>query len=205
MYKALCVACGGKKDVTAGFVTDCLGLLEKQTGRFITLPDGLVAKRSYGELIIGKEQVQEEEFCEVIRSFPYQTEYAGGTEHWTLTLELRELTEEKNLKKMSLIPKSTYTKWFDYDKINEVVSWKTPEPEDVLALYADGRGKRVSEVLKMAKVPLEERKRIRILAAGNRVLWIPGIRGSEAYHVTKETKHVLIATIDGGNKDGRQD
>jgi len=203
IYKALCHACGGKKDITAGFVADCMGLLEKQTGRFIMLPGELMAKRSYEELLIGKINEPEDVFCETISEYPFRAEYVNGTELWTLTLELMELTEENFSEKKRLIPKSTYTKWFDYDKIERVISWKNPSPEDMITLYADGRSKKVSDVLKTAKVPSEERKRIRILAAGNRALWIPGIRGSEAYHVTEETKCVLIATIDGGNKDGR--
>ena len=41
------------------------------------------------------------------------------------------------------------------------------------------------------------------LVEGNRTIWIPGIRNSEAYRVTKETKCILVATIDGGKKHER--
>ena len=54
-----------------------------------------------------------------------------------------------------------------------------------------------------AKIPKEQRKTIPVLAEGSRVLWIPEIRGSEGYRVTEETKQVLIATIYGGNENGR--
>ncbi len=204
IYDALCLAYGGKKDITAGFVSDCMELLFKQTGRYITLPDGIVAERCYHELRIGRKEEQgKEAYYEEIHVFPYQTIWQNGLQKQCLTLELLELPEGLSLEKMERIPKSTYTKWFDYDKIKRVVSWKTPTAEDVIALYADGRGKRVLDVLKAAKVPKEEREQIRLLTEGTSVLWIPGIRGSEAYRVTEDTKRVLVATIDGGNENGR--
>ena len=55
------------------------------------------------------------------------------------------------------------------------------------------------DVLANAKVPKEERMSYWNLVEGNRTIWIPGIRNSEAYRVTKETKRILVATIDGGN------
>ena len=80
---------------------------------------------------------------------------------------------------------------------------RTLQEEDQMVLYTDGRGKRAAEVLKDAKIPKEEREKLWLLATGNQVLWIPGIRGSEAYRVTEETERILVATIDGGTEHGR--
>ena len=101
---------------------------------------------------------------------------------------------------MDRIPNCTYTKWFDYDKIDKSIALRTPEKEDTIVLYTDGRKKRALDVLSNAKVPKEERMSYWILAEGNRVIWIPGVRNSEAYRVTKETKRILVATIDGGTR-----
>ena len=202
VYQALCKACGGKKDITAGYVSDCMELLKKQTGKNISLPGGLLAKRSYEVLWIGRTVSPEAVVYEEITEFPHRIILSEGAGILTLTVQDFARENEKKAEKMGRIPKSTYTKWFDYDKINEVVSWRTPEPEDTITLYTDGRGKRVFEVLKEAKVPKEKRESTGVLAAGNRILWIPGIRGSEGYRVTEETKRVLIATIHGGNEDG---
>ena len=90
-----------------------------------------------------------------------------------------------------------------YDKINLDISLRTPTHEDEIALYADGRGKRALDVLAEAKIPREDRKKCAVLAAGNQVLWIPGIRGSEAFRVTEKTQRILIARIDGGENNGR--
>jgi len=70
-------------------------------------------------------------------------------------------------------------------------------------VYADGRKKQLADVFAEAKIPKEQRQGFPVLAEENQVLWIPGIRGSEGYHVTEETKQVLVAIIDGGNENGR--
>ena len=196
IYEALCRVYGRKKDITAGYVADCMDLTEKQSGRYLTLPEGVVAKRSFDALWIGRN-IPADSFCaEEIREFPYRTFLPALEKNLTLSLVSREKLSEN-------IPKSTYTKWFDYDKISKVISVRPPEPGDEIVVYTDGRKKQVTDVFAEAKVPAEKRMVYPVLAAGNRVLWIPGIRGSEGYRITKETKQVLVATIDGGNEDGR--
>ena len=195
VYEALGRVYGRKKDITAGFVADCLELMDKQTGKSRNLPEGVVARKSFDILWIGRENGARA-FRKVVEEFPYEVFLEETGKTLKLSLVSRENLSEK-------IPKSTYTKWFDYDKISKVVSVKSPEAGDELIVYTDGRKKQLADVFAEAKIPREQRQRLAVLAAGNQVLWVPGIRGSEGYRVTKETKQVLIATIDGGNEDGR--
>ena len=196
IYKALCIVYGRKKDITAGFVTDCLSLVTKQTGRRITLRSDVIAERSFDKLFIGRKKEEGNGLYVEVKSFPFVTILPETGKKLALSVKKREELEEN-------IPKSTYTKWFDYDKIEKVISVRTVAAEDEIAVFADGRKKKAADVFAEAKIPKEQRKTIPVLAEGSRVLWIPEIRGSEGYHVTKETKQVLIAEIYGGNKNGR--
>ena len=195
VYKALCLACGRKKDITAGFVTDCMALVNKQTGRQISLQSGVIAERRFDRLFIGRKKEEKYFFAEVT-GFPFETLLPETGKKLVLSVKKREELEEN-------IPKSTYTKWFDYDKIEEVISVRTPAAEDEIAVYADGRKKKAADVFAEAKIPKEQRKNFPVLAEGNKVLWIPGIRGSEGYRITKETGNILIAELYGGNENGR--
>jgi len=188
VYKVLCHVYGKKKDITSGFVKVCLDLTEKQSGRSVVLKDGVVARRNFDCLYIGKEKPPAERFREDITKFPYRCVLPTTGQELILQLKKREELEEN-------IPKSTYTKWFDYDKIKGVISLRTPEEKDEIVIYADGRKKGVADIFAEAKVPKEKRRDSLLLAEDNRVLWIPGIRGSEGYHITNETKLVLTATI----------
>jgi len=196
VYKALCTACGRKKDITAGFVTDCMGLCGKQTGRQVSLPAGLVAERQFDRLFIGRKQENRSSFCLEVKNFPFEILLPEMGKKLTLSVKNREELSEN-------IPKSTYTKWFDYDKIEKVISVRTAAAGDEMVVFTDGRKKKAADVFAEAKKPKEQRKNYPVLAEGNRLLWIPGIRGSEGFHITKDTKQVLVATIDGGNEDGR--
>ena len=198
VYQALCTACGRKKDITAGFVADCMALIKKQTGRRLTLPEGVIAEKNFDKLFIGRRQEGTKSFSIPVKSFPFETVLPQSDKKLTLCIKKREELEEN-------MPKSTYTKWFDYDKIEQTMSVRTIAAEDEIVIYTDGRKKKALDVLAGAKIPKERRVCYPVLAEGNRVLWIPEIRGSESYRVTKETKYILIATIYGGNENGRQD
>jgi len=195
VYEALCRVYGRKKDITAGFVADCMALIGKQTGKYVNLPDAVVARKSFDILWIGRECAGEV-FKNEIKEFPYETILPETGKKLTLSVISRKKLGEN-------IPKSTYTKWFDYDKIKKVVSVKSPEAEDEMIIYTDGRKKQLLDVLAEAKIPKEQRTKLPVVAEEHHVLWVPGIRGSEGYRVTEDTKKVLVATIDGGNEDGR--
>lgn len=196
MYRAICAVSGQKKDITALAVEQCMELLHKQTGKRIQLLKGLTAVREYDIIRIFKDQQEEGEKEIPIEAFPFEAELVR--ERGRLRLELVEIpgNPAEAIEKMGGIPKSSYTKWYDYDTINSGVSLRTARAEDVISLYVDGRGKSAFDVMADAKIPGGERGRIQVLAAGNRVLWIPFVRSSEAFRVTEQTKRILIATIE---------
>lgn len=204
VYRALCEAAGGKKDMTAAAVADCLALGDRQTGRRLCLPLGLTVVREYGVLRIFKEEERPEPEEIPVTELPFEAVLPGGEQRIRLEVIKIEESVETFIEKAGGFPKSNYTKWFDYDTIDADISLRTARAEDVISLYTDGRGKAVRDVMTDAKIPKEERARMLLLTAGDRVLWIPGVRGSEAYRVTQQTKRILTATLER-NGHGRQD
>lgn len=203
VYEALCHVAGKKKDLTAYAVSQCMELTKKQTGKWIQLPQGLKAVREYEVIRIFKEQKESEEFFVPAGDFPWEEKLPDGG---TLLLSLWETggNTAAFIEKMGGIPKSGYTKWYDYDTIDDSIALRTLRSDDEISLYADGRGKKAYDVLAEAKITKEERCRKVVLAAGKRVLWIPGIRGSEDCRVTEKTRRILIAMMNGGKKDGNK-
>jgi len=117
-------------------------------------------------------------------------------ESFRFALENREKDEE--------IPVNRYTKWFDYDKIKHNVALRTRQPGDYLEL-AGGAHKKLKNYLIDCKVPREERDRCILLADGRHILWVVGMRISEEYKVTEQTRRILKVQKlgDGGTKDGK--
>lgn len=89
---------------------------------------------------------------------------------------------------------SDYTKYFDYDKINDTACLRCMKNDDVITVTADGKKHSVRKELKDRRVPADERSRVVILACGNDCLWIPGVRRSMGA-LAKETENVLRVSI----------
>ena len=91
----LLAAAGHRKDLAAVHVDQILGLLDKESGRKISLPYGLEAGREHDILFVGRKN-----------------SLASG--EWDPNLlHLTTFPYTKDAE----IPKNMYTKWFDYDKI----------------------------------------------------------------------------------------
>lgn len=99
-----------------------------------------------------------------------------------------------SIKKGWKVPAKRYTKWFDYDKIEECVVIRSRRQGDFLTI-ADRMGNTVHKSLKdymiTEKIPRQMRDRIPLLAAGNHVIWLPGWRISEAFKVDGNTERIL--------------
>ena len=92
-------------------------------------------------------------------------------------------------------PSDTYTKWLDYDKIQEFPALRTRRAGDRIGLSADGTQKKLSRCLIDAGIPEPLRDRIVFPCVGGDVLWIPGYRIHAAYKVSGETKRILCITL----------
>ncbi len=60
---------------------------------------------------------------------------------------------------------------------------------------AKGAHKKLKDYLIDSKIPRDERDDLILLTDGHSVIWIVGMRISEAYKITEETKNVLKVQI----------
>lgn len=174
LYTAVCRAAGRRKDITARHIQMLVRLLEGQSGRQAQLPYGITVYRSYDWLIFGRSEGMEPQ---------------------------RKLPEVK----MRIIPardaekiaENDCTKHFSYDKIDKLPVWRFRQPGDRIALYADGRGKKLQDFFTDRKIPAARRDQIPVLALGTEILWIMGLRVSSKFRVTEQTRQVLVVTVSG--------
>ena len=99
------------------------------------------------------------------------------------------------------IPRDTYTKWFDCDRIQEVV-FRHRKPDDFICIEQGEavRKKKLSKFMTDEKIPVSERDNLFILADGDHCMWIPGYRISCSYKISDKTKKILAISIyNGGN------
>lgn len=177
-----------RKDISSVHVEQILDLIGKRTGREFALPYGLRAYKEYDMLWVKTGERERKEQAKMLLNHP-----SFSTECFPVSV-LRE--------KYQKIPEKKYTKWFDYDRIIQCLEIRTRRPGDYLEINREHGRKKLKNFLIDQKVPARERERIWLLADGSHILWIPGMRISEAYKITEHTTRILKVQLCGGNEDG---
>ena len=170
-------------------------------------PFGITARRQYGQVILqrvedGKRDREPEGTAEPDGAQPCQQPVEVPlTEELFQKPALYDLGELGEMefsaffiKKGAELPQNRYTKWFDYDKMEERAVIRTRGRGDFLTI-ADGAGRTVHKSLKDymigEKIPRQLRDGIQLVAFGNHILWLVGWRISEAFKVSGDTERVL--------------
>ena len=113
--------------------------------------------------------------------------------------EFLEISVHKFAGNMNEIPKKTYTKWFDYDKIKDGLSVRKRRSGDYLVTDSAGHTKKLKEYFINEKVPLSKRDSIWLLAIGQEIVWVTGGRISEKYKVLEDSETIIEISYNGGN------
>ena len=92
------------------------------------------------------------------------------------------------------LSKKEYTKLIDCDKINFVPVLRTPQPDDFIVVSGEGGSKKLSRFFTHSKVDREKRESFPVVADGDEIIWVVGLRLSERYKVTGSTKRVMKIT-----------
>ena len=208
-YRAIVTTAGRKKDITATHVNDLLSLCEGQSGKRISLPYGIVAWKSFETVSMAVEQNDEsvneefeaiyevsEEQLKSLLEKKEECELAIGAGGEVVRFRIFQADE-----KSTEIPRKTYTKWFDYDKIEKGFCIRTRRSGDYFISDEAGHRKKLKTYFIDEKIPVEERGKRWLLAQGNEVFWLIGGRMSEHIKVSQATKRIFEIMYDGGNSN----
>ena len=178
---------GAFKDLSRIHIRSLLRLAASQSGRRLLLPGGIRAFREGADLVLsgraGKEADKEEEAEVILQPGEEEKEAELFGARFSYRV-FRAFSGQK-------IPENPYTKWFDYDKINNKLSLRGRRPGDWLCAYGDGRRQTVKAYMINEKIPAADRGRIPLLADGSHILWVAGGRVSEAFKVSGDTERIL--------------
>jgi len=182
--KAIEETAGKLKDITATHIEDVLSLCKKEVGKYITLPYGLRAIRTYDEIVIEEATSKEDKLgilLDLEQEGEYEIPYLMGK------IKLSYIDNNQNLK----IEENMYTKCFDYDKIKDTLHLRTRKEGDIIQINPNGNTKKIKSYFIDEKIPSKERDNVLLVARDNHVLWVIGHRKSEAFRVTKDTKKII--------------
>ena len=164
-----------KKNITMNHIEAVKKLAAGRSGSRVSLVYGITAWQNYGTIRLVKGKSATEELRELeIEIFP---------------MENQQIQEKK------------YTKWFDYDKIEETLCVRKRKTGDFLTVTREGGRKKLKDYFIDCKIPRETRDNITLLADGSHILWVVGYRISEYYKVTTGTKTVIRVHVKGENEN----
>ncbi len=212
IYGMLVKVCGRKKDIGSVHVETMYELLQKQSGKKLSLPYGVEAEISYEKLIIRKSLEEIEQDAAKLQELEILVSPADffevkeqlielpGKKHLKMVCFYREQYLKKEwdcLVEEAINSKNNYTKYFECDTIKDTLCVRVSKSEDSLVVTESGGRKKLSRYFIDAKIPVEQRKSIFVLAAGNNVLWILGKRRCETYKVTTQSTIIMKVTYEG--------
>ena len=207
---------GRRKDLAAVHYEKVLELYEMQTGRRISLPYHMEARRDYEGVRLCR--YGEEKSAGMIGEKHKGSDIQNGKtvcgknisdREWkiripgTVTSPLGIFSAEIFLYEGQKIEEKKYTKCFDCDKIKDGLVLRTRRSGDYLRVTAKGGKKKLKDYMIDAKIPKEERDSILLLADGPEIWWVVGYRRGESGRVGEDTKAVLQIQIGVGKEENR--
>lgn len=196
---AINVIIPGRKDIGSKHVQDILELLEKSGSKKIDLPGSLEAVKEYGILQIKRQNncipENKDILKEEMKDLSYEIqELEFGKSYLLKDGSILEVSviEATDFKK---IEENKYTKYFDYDKINNRLTLRFRQSGDYMTINEQGQKKSLKEYFINEKVPAFTRSDIPLIADGNHILWTIGYRISAYYKVTPETRRIVQMII----------
>ena len=199
------LASGRLKDITSTHIGALVKLAGQQSGRKINLPYGIIAEKTFGEVILyaGAGEVQKEEIhvtakeLEALSTTGEQKTIRLSADGSYVTLCIQDFNG-----KMDEIPKKPYTKWFDYDKMKKGFEIRTRKAGDYIIVDDEGHHKKLKQVFTGDKIPAQQRAGLWLIAHESLVHAIIGYRSGCSALVTPQTGKVLKITFYGGKQNG---
>lgn len=167
---------------TAGRVFALEGLLGR--GGAVDLPGGVRASVSRGSLAFSTPTAPSAPYS-IALNVPGETEFPGGVAVSTLAKPSQDFA-----------PGALWVEVPDTMRAESALKLRSGRPgEKIAPLGMNGRRKLVRDLMAEAGWTISQRERRPVLTLGEEVLWIPGVRVSEALRLPPETERVVRIEI----------
>ena len=174
------------RNIGAAHIETLLGLCKKQTGGGETqLPGGGRGIRSFGRLLLQKNPPKP------AADYSYSTNFPGEIH----VSEIRTLFRFTIIRRPVVIKterESRHRAMLDIAALPEFLTIRSRKPGD---RYGGENHRKVKKMLIDARIPLDRRAALPMLAAGGAVVWVPGFKPARGYEARPESDAYLLAEI----------
>lgn len=169
------------KDITNGHVESIISLSNVNAGNKVSLPYSLYAIKEYDGIKLSKKMDTKK--IEAVEITGYGT--------WDIPWKRAKLLVEKDQFSQDIFKENLYTKWVDYDILEDNLSVRTRKSGDYIVVNDCGQRKKLNRFFVDNKVPQDIRDSIVLVASGSRILWIVGYRIGADVKVNDDSTHII--------------
>lgn len=169
-------------------IEDIIELSNLGTNKRVDLPKDIYAENVYGDIIIRKKEYIKNKLSneltlnkkDILHNEVIFDEYIINF----------DVVNNKDIKQEN----DEVVKNFDYDKINNVTIRYRKDGDRITPLGMKG-SKKLKDIFIDMKIPKEKRDEIPLIQFNDDISWIVGIKMSDKFKITKETKHILKVSV----------
>lgn len=183
-------------------IENAIAVVEKgQTGALITWPDGLTVRLNYDTITLaanrGPAREPAAEGGQPAINRPLTVQLPGLTvlpaTDWQLNATLGPMTPAAWPK---IRQAGRWEAFIDADAVGRPITLRTRQPGDQFWPLGAGHSKTVKTFMIDAKIPAAYRRRLPLLVADDRIVWLCGYRLDDRAKVTDQTRQVIHLTFE---------
>ncbi len=182
---------GTLKDIEERHIEEIMGVLDKQAGKYINLPYGLVFAVEYGRYVLGKDTGTLCPFPEIAGESAIKIPGIAAVSGWSVDASIIDRSVEVE-------GENEFIAYLDADKCGDSLVIRSRLEGDRFQPLGFDTPKRLNRFMIDLKIPQSWRERVPLvcchgqgLPSRGQVIWVVGCRIDDRYKITADTKRVL--------------
>jgi tRNA(Ile)-lysidine synthase len=170
-------------------------LAKNNSGKSVDLPNGIYVENIYGDIYI-KNKIKKCDISNkkenIILSKDNTNKNTIEFNNFSIEFSVMSNYQSKDIS----LNQGNLIQYFDFDKINNNISIRNRNDGDKITPLGMSGNRKLKDIFIDVKIPKEERDNIPILCFDEKIAWVIGIRTSENYKLTNESKNILKVVVE---------
>jgi tRNA(Ile)-lysidine synthase len=174
-------------------ILDIVDLSKLGTNKEIHLTNNIIVKNIYGDIVF-KQRKDKRSSLEDISIYIKKEDLMNEIKFSDYKVKMEIIDKKNNIK----FSNNDLIKFFDYDKIEYGITVRYRKDGDKMVPIGMKGTKKIKDIFINSKVPKEKRDVIPLVCFDEEIAWIVGVKVSEQFKITSNTKQILKITFNKG-------
>lgn len=175
-------------------IYEILRLSKNNSGKVVDLPNKIYAENIYGDIYIKHRSEEFKSYNRAEKIILEKNDIINNViefDKFKFEFSIINNYENKNID----LNQNNLIKYFDFDKINTNISIRNRKDGDKIIPLGMKGNKKIKDIFIDMKISKQDRENIPLLCFDENISWIVGIRISEEYKLTSNSKNILKVVV----------